>query len=75
MKPMTDGEMENVVARSVGTPLAYGVAGLRLEIERLSDRLTDCWLLLDEIARKPNEFGARAAVLLVKQEVPGWKRS
>lgn len=75
MKPLTEERMERIVAQSVGTELAYGVVAMRLEIERLADQLSDCWLLLDEIARKPNPFGARAAVLLTKQQTPGWKES
>lgn len=45
------------------------------EIERLADRLSDCWLLLDAVARggKPEAAKIAAANLLREQQCPGWK--
>jgi hypothetical protein len=51
-------------------------ANLDAELEATADKLSDCWLLLDEIARNaPKMTIARAAceALLRKQQAPGWK--
>lgn len=67
---MTERELDLIMAENLGHK---GVAKLRENIEELSDKLSDCWLLLDEVARTPGPHGSKAAMLLIKQKVPGWK--
>lgn len=52
------------------------------ELEETAGKLADCWLLLDELARKPDKdlnaatmhaFQQRARQILIKQDAPGWK--
>lgn len=43
-----------------------------------ADKLSDCWLFLDQVARYwasalPSTIAERAAVILRKQGAPGWR--
>jgi hypothetical protein len=50
------------------------------ELESTANKLSDCWLFLDELARNSNIFGytieqirETAVAILTKQQAPGWK--
>ena len=43
------------------------------ENDEYADKLTDCWLLLDRVARTPQLSSTDAVELLRKQKAPGWK--
>jgi len=80
MRPaLTSERLEEIVARNAGNDIAAAdVTALAREIERLADRLSDAWLLLDEIARNKrwsasDDLAERAAELLRRQQAPGWK--
>lgn len=71
---MTHQEIAAIVLRHPGD---RDIAALDAEIHRLADKLTDCWLLLDDIARHAVSERARVAaqLLLRNQGVPGWKEN
>lgn len=80
--PLTSRQVEAIMERAVGSERAYDIAALGNEIDRLSDHLSDCWLLMDAVARGHSEVnrgipgsGVRevAEALLRKQQCPGWK--
>ena len=55
------------------------VAALEAELEMTADKLSDCWLWLDAVARLHPESNSLdlirqgAARLLRRQQAPGWK--
>jgi hypothetical protein len=77
---MTEQEIQTAVHRG-------DVHALDAEITRLVDQLSDCWLVLDQLARMPvgrlvpnplHQLGVRWLVeaaqnVLRHQQVPGWK--
>jgi len=82
MIPLTSERIERIKEASVGTELAYGVHAMAAEIDRLANALSDCWLLMDSVARGQsvtcpgipgNSIQEVAAALLRKQKAPGWK--
>ncbi len=73
-KPLTEGQIQAIRERSVGTELAYDFAALDGEITRLADALTDCWLLLDSFAtHKEKRYRLCSETLLRRQKAPGWR--
>ena len=46
---------------------------LEAELEMTADKLTDCWLFLDRLARGGSYAITEVVALLRKQECPGWK--
>lgn len=74
---MSEFELEAAVSRNAGNK---DVAALRLEIERLADQLSDCWLLLDHLQSEngplhpsTKDRGIIQATLR-RQGAPGWKK-
>lgn len=70
---MTEGELNALMARH---PDDADFLALRAELERAYDRLTDCWLVLDQIARTPGRLTdsvLAAEKILRQQKAPGWK--
>jgi hypothetical protein len=52
---------------------AFDAKNLLADNDDLADKLTDCWLLLDRVARSPSLHNTDAEELLRKQKAPGWK--
>lgn len=55
---------------------ACRVRSLEQEIESTANKLSDVWLLLDDIARSQRDSDQTrmmAAAVLMKQQCPGWK--
>lgn len=73
-EPLSEGELDAIMERFAGSERAYDAGALRAEIERLCDKLTDCWLWIDSIARGPvpRDVHNEAQWLLRKQKAPGW---
>jgi hypothetical protein len=70
---MTECELEEALARNSRN---QDVHKMRLEIERLSELLSDSWLFVDSVARDnrlPTAVNDQAVQLLRKQQAPGWK--
>lgn len=81
MKPLTGSEIEAIMSRCDDVAKFQRRHDLNLlvaEIDRVSDMLSDCWLLLDEFARAPggdiDGIRTRCGELLKKQNVP-WLKS
>lgn len=77
--PISDGERDEHDFEEVVCSAAKQIdKDLRDELEMTADKLTDCWLFLDELARSSSQTipseKRRAAELLRKQGCPGWKQ-
>ena len=70
-KPLTSEQLERMEHNVNPTNMRLLIG----EIERLADQLSDCWLLLDPIARHGIQSIQQqdAVNLLKKQQAPGWK--
>lgn len=57
----------------------HNLERLITEADVLADQLSDCWILLDAIAREPVQdnlqlFVSEVVELLRRHEAPGWKK-
>ncbi len=83
MKLLTQAELL-VISRRVEDETATqdDMRALMANAEALSDRLSDCWLFIDDVARVPEsvrvidpETRKLAAALLRRHGAPGWKEN
>jgi hypothetical protein len=69
---LTVEELDDIRIRGIAN---HDVKRLLAETERLSDSLSDCWLVLDQIAKDQTANPKQLAEgVLSRQQAPGWKR-
>jgi hypothetical protein len=73
-KVLTEGDIQTIRQRWRSASAHADIELLNDEITRVSDALTDVWLLMDEIAREGGIVALRAQNLLQAQGAPGWKK-
>mgnify|MGYP001580248168 CR=1 FL=1 len=76
MTTLTEAELARILADlRNGNVMECDVTDLEAYCEHQSDRLSDCWLLLDCLAQtQSNEIARSAARLLKRQGCPSWKK-
>ncbi len=85
MRLLTQAELL-VISRRIedeaGPRVQEDMRALMAYAEALSDRLSDCWLYIDDVARVPEsvrvidqETRKLAEALLRRQGAPGWKET
>lgn len=71
---MLQGKYDEIRARcEAGIATNADALALLADNDDLADKLTDCWLLLDRVARTPQLSRIDAEELLRNQQAPGWK--